>query len=62
MVPRWSTMTPDEQKRQLDETIRRKLGTTTVAVSVPVAIASSRRVGAASPRNGSLERGTTKSQ
>jgi hypothetical protein len=55
-------MTPDEQKQQLDETIRRKLGTTTVAASVPVASASSRRAGDASPRSGSLERGTTKSQ
>lgn len=55
-------MTPDEQKQHLDETIRRKLGTTTVAVSVPVASASSRRVADGSPRNGSLERGTTKSQ
>jgi hypothetical protein len=50
-------MTPDEQKQQLDATIRRKLQTpsTTIATSVHVASASSRR-------DSSLDRAKTKIQ
>jgi hypothetical protein len=63
-VPRWSTLTPDQQKQQLRETILRKLQkpSAAVAVSVPVASTSSSRSGDAAPREVSLDRATTKIQ
>jgi hypothetical protein len=62
-VPRWSNMTPDEQKQQLDATILRKLRkpSTTIAASVSVASTSSSRRGVL-PREGALDRATTKVQ
>lgn len=57
-------MTPDEQKQQLDETIRRKLRTpsTTVPAAVRIASTSSSRGGDVSLRDASLDRATTKIQ
>jgi hypothetical protein len=56
-------MTPDEQKQQLDATILRKLRkpSTTIAAAVSVASTSSSRRGVL-PREGALDRATTKVQ
>jgi hypothetical protein len=67
-MPAWSKMSPDQQKRRLDEIIRRKLRqpTTVVAASVPIAsrgaLAAATGWDAPNRAGPSLDRGTTKSQ